>query len=167
MSAKTSLRTVSHVLPYDSSSPGLAPGRGHAPRVRVLIAEVEAERRAELGRLVTNCPDLELVGLAMDADDAVELLGTHRPDVALLDARMPRGGAPRAIRAIRSQRPETGVVLHCACPDGGQENLLIRSLKIEMLVKGIASPDQILAAIRRVATSADSAAAGGDLADAV
>jgi len=53
----------------------------------------------------------ECVGAASNADEAIALVTTHRPDVALLDVNMPCGGAIHATRGIRIISPETAIVI--------------------------------------------------------
>src|SRR5256885_17032949 len=74
-------------------------------RVRVLIADDDREIRAALAGLIATEASLDLVAEAKDADEAVELARRLRPDVALVDVRMPGGGGPRATPAIRSRCP--------------------------------------------------------------
>ena len=62
--------------------------------IGVLVADDEPEVRAALAELIEAEPGLRLVGTARDAEEAVELAGRSRPDVALVDVRMPGGGGP-------------------------------------------------------------------------
>ena len=67
-------------------------------RIRVLVADDEPAVRAALAELIETEDTLELVGTAKDAQEAIELAIRERPDVALLDVKMPAGGGPRAAR---------------------------------------------------------------------
>jgi DNA-binding NarL/FixJ family response regulator len=55
--------------------------------------------------------EFDCVGQGADALEAVALVATHRPDVAILDVFMPAGGALYATRLIRSRSPETAIVI--------------------------------------------------------
>jgi EAL domain-containing protein (putative c-di-GMP-specific phosphodiesterase class I)/ActR/RegA family two-component response regulator len=96
--------------------------------VRVLLADDDAGILTSLGDLVDEDPALEIVGLAKDTDEAIELAGRLHPDVALIDVRMPGGGGPRATREIRDLSPTTRIMAHSAYRE--------RSLVLEMLEAG-------------------------------
>jgi YesN/AraC family two-component response regulator len=58
--------------------------------VRVVVADDQALVRAGFRLLVDSAPDLEVVGEAVDGTEAVEAARRERPDVVLMDIRMPR-----------------------------------------------------------------------------
>jgi EAL domain-containing protein (putative c-di-GMP-specific phosphodiesterase class I) len=76
----------------------------------VLIADDDPEVLELLTRVIDDDPSMEVVASASGADEAIDLATQHRPDVAVLDVRMPGGGGPRAARAIRRQSPDTDIV---------------------------------------------------------
>jgi EAL domain-containing protein (putative c-di-GMP-specific phosphodiesterase class I) len=78
--------------------------------IRVLIADDDPEVLDLLARVIDDDPAMEVVASARGADEAIELASEHRPDVAVLDVRMPGGGGPRAARAILRRSPSTDVV---------------------------------------------------------
>ncbi|HET6691360.1 MAG TPA: response regulator transcription factor [Miltoncostaeaceae bacterium] len=88
------------------------------PPLRVLIADDHAAYREGLVRAVAAEPRLDLVGEAADGVQAIQLAGELRPDVLLLDARMPGQGGLDACRAILADAPHPGfrVVLITASP---------------------------------------------------
>ncbi|WP_328872701.1 response regulator transcription factor [Streptomyces sp. NBC_00287] len=57
--------------------------------VRVLLADDQALLRATFRILIDSCEDMEVVGEASDGAEALELARLHRPDVVLMDIRMP------------------------------------------------------------------------------
>ncbi|MDX3000017.1 response regulator, partial [Streptomyces scabiei] len=57
--------------------------------IRVLLADDQALLRATFRILVDSCPDMEVVAEAADGREAVDLVRVHRPDVVLMDIRMP------------------------------------------------------------------------------
>ena len=78
---------------------------------RVLIVDDEALVRAGLRMILSSDPDLEVVGEAEDGADAVEAVRTHRPDVVLMDVRMPRLDGLAATRAVLALDPAPRVVV--------------------------------------------------------
>ncbi|MEE2040596.1 response regulator transcription factor [Nocardiopsis sp. CT-R113] len=79
--------------------------------IRVLLADDEAMIRAGVRAIVRTDPRIEVVAEAADGREAVDLVLTHRPDVALLDIRMPRMDGLAATAEIRRVAPATAVVI--------------------------------------------------------
>jgi signal transduction histidine kinase len=117
-------------------------------RIRVLIAEDEPSVREALADLIRTDDELELIGVAGDADQAIDLAREHHPDVALVDVKMPSGGGPRASREIRILSPETRVVALSAYEDRATVLEMLRAGAAGYLVKGT-SAGEIVEAIRR------------------
>jgi DNA-binding NarL/FixJ family response regulator len=68
--------------------------------IRVLLADDQALLRATFRILVDSCPDMEVVAEAADGREAVDLVRVHRPDVVLMDIRMPGTDGLAATSAI-------------------------------------------------------------------
>ncbi|WP_436777877.1 response regulator [Yinghuangia sp. YIM S09857] len=79
--------------------------------VRVLLAEDEPLIRAGVRAILASDPGIEVVAEAEDGAEAVELARRHRPDVAVLDIRMPRLDGLAATAEIRRLLPEVAVVI--------------------------------------------------------
>jgi DNA-binding LytR/AlgR family response regulator len=71
--------------------------------MRVLIVDDErlASRRLEV--LLARRPQYELVGVARDGDEAMDMISTHRPDIILLDIHMPGTDGLMVLRQLNSQ----------------------------------------------------------------
>lgn len=117
------------------------------PRIRVLIADDEPVLREALADLISTDDTLELVATAEDAAQAVRLAKSFRPDVAVLDVKMPRGGGPMAARGIRSESPSTRMVALSAYGDRVAVVEMLKAGAVGYLLKG-ASAKEILRAIR-------------------
>ncbi|TDD57772.1 response regulator transcription factor [Kribbella antibiotica] len=79
--------------------------------IRVLLADDELMVRAGVRAILATDDAIEVVAEAGDGVEAVELARKHRPDVAVLDIRMPRMDGLEAGAEIRRTVPETAVVM--------------------------------------------------------
>jgi signal transduction histidine kinase len=121
---------------------------GPGDRIRVLIAEDEPAVRDAMADLVSSDPAMQVVGTAADADEAIEIARAEKPDVALVDVKMPAGGGPRATREIRRESPQTQVVALSAYEDRRTVLEMLRAGVVGYVVKGT-SAEEILFTIRR------------------
>ncbi|MFG3252738.1 response regulator [Streptomyces sp. NPDC048172] len=115
-------------------------------RVRVLIADDEPMVRAGVRAILATAADLEIVAEAGDGREAVELVRRHRPDVAVLDIRMPEVNGIEAAALIRDAAPGTRAVMLTTFGEddyilqalgGGASGFLIKSGEPEELVAGV------------------------------
>jgi DNA-binding NarL/FixJ family response regulator len=79
--------------------------------IRLLIADDHPVVRDGLRGMVASEPDLEVVGEAGDGLEALALVPRVRPDVALVDLRMPALDGVATIRALRERHPEVRVLV--------------------------------------------------------
>jgi len=79
-------------------------------RIRVLTADDHPVVRAGIAAMMANEPDIDIVAEARDGAEAVALFEVHRPDVVLIDLRMPKLDGVSAIHAIRSIDPSARLV---------------------------------------------------------
>ena len=79
--------------------------------IRVLLADDELMVRAGVRAILGTDDTIEVVAEAADGLEAIELVRRHRPDVAVLDIRMPRMDGLEAAAEIRRSVPETAVVM--------------------------------------------------------
>jgi DNA-binding NarL/FixJ family response regulator len=79
--------------------------------IRVLVADDQRTVRDGLSMLVGLIDGVEVVGAACDGVEAVELAQTQRPDIVLMDLRMPRMEGAEATHRIRAELPDTQVLV--------------------------------------------------------
>jgi EAL domain-containing protein (putative c-di-GMP-specific phosphodiesterase class I)/DNA-binding NarL/FixJ family response regulator len=117
---------------------------------RVLVVDDAPEVRAALNALIAAAPELELVGTAADIGEAASLAHRYRPDVALVDVKMPGGGGPQATAEIIHQSPQTRVVAFSAHNDRSSIFAMLKSGAVSYLVKG-ATAEEIKQALASAA----------------
>jgi DNA-binding NarL/FixJ family response regulator len=114
-------------------------------RIRVLIAEDDEGVREILASVVRSEAAFELAGTVADAAQAIVLAAEAQPDVALVDVRMPGGGAS-AIRGIKQRSPHTVVLAFSAHDDAqtmremeeaGADGYLIKGSAVTAIVASI------------------------------
>ena len=116
--------------------------------IRVLVADDEETVVDVLRALIGSDPSLRFVGAAHNAEDAIELTVRERPDVVLLDVRMPGGGGLRATREITKRCAPTKVVALSAHEDSDTVIGMISAGASAYVPKGD-STDKILRTIHR------------------
>lgn len=79
--------------------------------LRVVLADDQTVVRDGLVTLLRLLPGIDVVGAASDGEEAVRLVAEHRPDVLLVDLRMPRCDGVEATARVRAEHPETEVVV--------------------------------------------------------
>ncbi|MEU0405949.1 response regulator transcription factor [Streptomyces sp. NPDC006197] len=117
--------------------------------IRVLLADDQALLRSAFKVLVDSEPDMEVVGEAPDGDGAVALARSTRPDVVLMDIRMPGTDGLAATRMITAD-PELADVRIVMLTTFEVDEYVVQSLRAGasgFLGKG-AEPEELLGAIR-------------------
>jgi DNA-binding NarL/FixJ family response regulator len=116
--------------------------------ISVLVADDEETVVDVLRALIGSDPSLRFVGAANNAEDAIELTIRERPDVVLLDVRMPGGGGLRATREITKRCAPTKVVALSAHQDSDTVIGMISAGASAYVPKGDPT-DKILRTIHR------------------
>jgi DNA-binding NarL/FixJ family response regulator len=118
--------------------------------IRVVVADDHAVVRRGLTGLIESTDDLEVVGVAKDGSEAVDLVREHRPDVAVMDLQMPVLDGVEATRAIVGEATGTEVLVLTSFSDFARIDAAIEAGAVGYLLKD-AEPDALLDGIRAVA----------------
>ncbi|OXM51160.1 response regulator [Amycolatopsis alba] len=115
----------------------------------MLVADDNPVIGDALRALLETEPDIEVVAVAGNAGEAVELTELLSPEVAILDVRIPGGGGAWMAKEIRRRVPRTRLLAFSAHSDSRSIAQMASAGVTEYLVKG--SPNtEIVAAIRRL-----------------
>jgi DNA-binding NarL/FixJ family response regulator len=117
---------------------------------RVLICDDDPMIREALREVLQAAPDIEVVAVATNTDEAILLAERHAPTVAILDIRMPGGGGPRAARELRLRFPALAILSFSAYGDPRAVDDMRRAGAGDHLLKGVRN-SEIVAAVRRLA----------------
>src|SRR3954466_13504040 len=118
--------------------------------IRVVVADDHPVFRSGLRTLVQESPLLEYAGEAADGEQAVAVCEQQRPDVVLMDIRMPGVSGIDATRRILAARPETGVLMLTMLEDDTSVFAAMRAGARGYILNS-ADPDQIVRAVTAVA----------------
>jgi DNA-binding NarL/FixJ family response regulator len=119
--------------------------------ISVVIADDQGLVRAGFRVLVNTAPDLQVVGEAGTGQEAVEVALRERPDVVLMDIRMPKMDGIEATRQIITQAPGPRVMILTTFDLDEYVFAALRAGASGFLLKDT-PPDDLLAAIRVIAS---------------
>jgi len=125
--------------------------------IRVFLLDDHEVVRAGLKHLLESGGDIEVVGEAGTAEAALARIPALRPDVAVLDGRLPDGSGIDVCREVRSRRPETKAIILTSYDDDEALFAAIMAGAAGYVLKQIKGND-LVEAVRHVA-------AGGSLLD--
>ena len=114
--------------------------------IRVLTADDHPVVRAGISAMIANESDMTVIAEASDGAKAIALYDQHKPDVVLMDLRMPNVDGVAAIRAIVSANPDARIVALTTYDgdadiyralDAGASGYLIKDMMGEELVRAV------------------------------
>ena len=119
-------------------------------RIRILIADDHPLFRDGMHGLLDSVEETEVVGEAADGDEAVRKAAQSRPDVVLMDIKMPGMSGIQATREILKEDPDAGILVLTMLEDDDSVFAAMRAGASGYLLKG-AHQDEVLRAITAVA----------------
>jgi DNA-binding NarL/FixJ family response regulator len=127
-----------------------AESAGDAP-IRVLAADDQRVVREGIAMILSLLPGVEVAGTAADGEEALALAAERRPDVVLMDLRMPRMDGVEATRRLRAEFPEMQVIVLTTYADDRSVVGALRAGAVGYLTKD-AGAEEIQQALRRVSS---------------
>jgi DNA-binding NarL/FixJ family response regulator len=142
--------------------------------LRLLVVDDHEVVREGLVSMLARRPNFQVVAEAGTAADSIELARKFKPDLVIMDVRLPDGSGIEACREIRAEMPETKVVILTSYPDeeavfsaiiAGASGYLLKQVRARDLVAALeavgrgeslldpAVTEKVLERVRRVATS--------------
>lgn len=121
--------------------------------IRVFLLDDHEIVRRGLADLLDQHPDLEVVGEAGRAGDALAAIEACSPDVAVLDVRLEDGDGVEVCRDIRSARPDVACLMLTSFPDDQAVIDAARAGAAGYVLKRVGT-DELITAIRKVASGA-------------
>lgn len=124
-------------------------------KIRVVLADDQPMVRQGIAMLLGAEPDIEVVGEAQDGNEAIAMVAKHRPDLVVMDVRMPGMDGIEATKKLIRERPDR--------PDQLVKVLVLTTFNEDAALYGTlragasgymlkhAAPDELPNAIRRVA----------------
>jgi len=116
--------------------------------IRVLIADDRLSSRNGLKALLVTQPGIEIVGEAADGQETIQFVEQCRPDVVLMDVRMPLIDGLEATRLIKDRWPEVKVIILTMYPfhqaealAAGADAFLVKGCTAEDLLETILKGD--------------------------
>jgi DNA-binding NarL/FixJ family response regulator len=93
-------------------------GRSGVPleELRIVVADDSAPIREQIDRAFSQVDGCNLIGMAADGCEALNMVRSLRPDVLVLDVSMPRRSGVQVLREIREEDPATVIIMFTADP---------------------------------------------------
>ena len=121
-----------------------------AASIRILVADDHYVVRMGVTAIIDNEPDMEVVAEAVNGLQAVELFEKHKPDLVLLDSRMPLKDGVQAAKEIQDRHP-TARILMLTAFDGDEDIHKALAAGAQGYVLKSSTGEQLVPALRAVA----------------
>ena len=120
-----------------------------AVKIRVILADDHPVVRDGLAAIINLQSDMQVVAEGADGDEAIELYAKHRPDVMVLDLRMPRRDGVAVVQHVLEKHPEARLLIMTTY-DGDEDIFRCLSQGAKGYLLKDAPRQEILSAIRAV-----------------
>jgi two-component system, NarL family, response regulator len=118
----------------------------NSTEIKVLVVDDHPLMRVGIAAIIDNQPSMSTVAQAGSGEEAVELFHKHRPDITLMDLRLPRMSGVETIRAIRRFHPQARFVvlttyegdedIHQAL-EAGAQGYIIKGMPYDSLINAL------------------------------
>ncbi|OEY67423.1 UvrY/SirA/GacA family response regulator transcription factor [Marinobacter sp. X15-166B] len=115
--------------------------------IRILVVDDHELVRSGITRMLGDNPDIEVIGQAASGEEAIEAVRKQRPDIVLMDLRMPGIGGLEATRRILRQDDSIRVIVVTVCADDPYPTRVMQAGATAYITKG-ADIGEMVRAIR-------------------
>jgi DNA-binding NarL/FixJ family response regulator len=115
----------------------------------VVVVEDDRGLREQIARILANAPDISCVGVYMSAEEALPRILDDKPDVVLMDIKLPGMSGIQCVAEIKKFRPAVQVIMVTIYEDSERIFRALKAGASGYMIKSD-SPDYLLAAIRDV-----------------
>jgi|SRR6476619_2993532 two-component system vancomycin resistance associated response regulator VraR len=126
--------------------------------LRVLVVDDHELTRLSLKVALQNQANIELVGLASNGQEAVELVKHHHPDVIIIDLQMPVLDGLSASTQIKSFAPNIRIIAYSSVDDP-QTEVMIQTANIDAFCKKDVATNELVALVKKLGQAAKNASA--------
>ena len=121
--------------------------------ITVLVADDHAMVRTGIARMLDDADDISVIAEAANGEEAIQRCRELRPDIVLMDIRMPGMGGLEATRKLQQVAPDTRIIAVSACEQEPMPSRLLKAGAWAYLTKGgDDSGQEVLTAVRQVAS---------------